>query len=365
MKKLGLFFILSIFLFAKIVTVTGTGVTPSQAREDALRSAVESVVGADIKANSMVKNGKMVLDKIISNTSGYIKNYKEVDKYKDGSYWHVTLRVNVDENALHNNINSILKSRIAMRKFNEGNFKNRSVLVIYQKKGMDALPKNYIAVEDLLNTIEDKLRDKEFDVILPDNLPGMAKKDTFSDDEIMMLGSKAKADAIVVATINAGKRKTGDGYAVIFARVSLKAYDPTSHRLFATVIKRGKVVTSDSEFGLNDGAARAASKVASKATEELIEKIVQRLNEGAKQWVIVTFKNADEDTQDSILDAFDDLGYPYKVIYQEDEYMKVKIASDLSGTQLRRVIKKLLRDEGIKLKTLKTQGDNIVFKIKQ
>jgi len=363
MKKLILL-ILNVFLFAKIVTVTGTGVTPVQAKQDALRSAVEEVVGADIKSNSMVKNGKMVLDKIASNTSGYIKNYKEVDKYKEGPYWHVTLRVEVDENALKNDVKSILKSRRAMRDFQSSNFKNRSVLVIYQKKGMDALPKNYIAVDDLLNTIEDKLRDKEFDVILPDDLPGMAKKDEFSDDEILLLGSKAKADAIVVATINAGKRKTGDGYAVIFARVSLKAYDPTSRRLFATVIKRGKVIASDSQFGLNDGAARAASKVANIATEELVEKIVTRLNKGARQWIVVTFKNADEDVQDSILDVFDDMGYPYKVVFQEGNYIKLKVSSDLSGTELRRIIKKALKTENIRLKTLKTQGDNIIFKVK-
>ena len=360
-----LMFLIGVFVFAKTVTVTGTGVTVNQAREDALRSAVEAVMGASIKSNSIVKNGKMYLDKIVSNTNGYIRSFKEVDRYKEGPYWHVTLRVNVDENAVNNDVSKILKSRKAMRDFQDSSFKNRSVLVIYQKKGMDALPKDYIAVEDLINTVADKLRDKEFDVILPDDLPGMAKKDEFSDDEIFKLGSRAKADAIVVATINAGKRKTDDGYAIIYARVSLKAYDPTSKRLFAVVIKRGKVLASDSQFGLNDGAARAAAKVASKATDELVEKIVTRLSKGAKQWIVVTFKNADEDTQDTILDVFDDLGYPYKVVYQNDDYIKIKLSSDLSGTQIRRIIKKALREENIKLKTLKTQGDEIIFKVKE
>jgi len=58
------------------------------------------------------------------------------------------------------------------------------------------------------------------------------------------------------------------------------------------------------------------------------------------------------------------MGYPYKVVFQEENYIKLKVSSDLSGTELRRIIKKALKAESIKLKTLKTQGDSIIFKVK-
>ena len=362
MRKIFLLLV-SIILFAKTVTVTGSASTPEQAKKEALRAAVEAVCGADLKSSTYVKNGKLLLDKIISNTSGLIEGYKEVDRYKENGYWNVTLRVTVNKDALLN-IKQKINSQRAMRTFQDANFKNRSVLVLYRKAGENALPKDYMAVEELLNTIEDELRDKSFDVILPDNLPGMAKKDEFSDTEMFEMGNKAKADAIVVATINAGKRKTDDGYSIIYARVSLKSYDPTSRRLFASVIKRGKVLANSTDFGIQDAAARAAGKVAKNATEILIEKIVKRLSTGAKQWIVVTFKGGDEDIQDEILDNLDELGYQYKVVYQKNGYLKVKISSNLSGSNFRRVIKKSLKKEGIKLKTLQTQGDMIEFKIK-
>ena len=361
--RIIILFITFISLYAKTVIVTGFGQTPEQAKKDALRQAVEAVVGADLKSTTIVKNGKLDYDKMISNTDGLIKSYEELEKYKTNGYWSVKLKVDVDKNTIKD-ISQFINNRRAMRSAQDTCFKNRSVLVMYQKIGTNALNKNTMAVTDLLNTVEDILRDKEFDIILPEDLPGMAKKDTFSDDEIFELGSKASADAIVVATINADKIKGDGGYNIIIAKIALKAYDPTSRRLFANVIKRGKVVALNSKFGILDGAARVAAKIAKEASIQLVKKIIKRMCIGSKQWIVITFKKANEDIQDEILDTFDDLGYTYKVVFETSNYLKLKVSANMSGTAFRRVIKKHLRKKDIKLKTLKTQGDMINFEIK-
>jgi len=363
MKKIIALFLFAGILFAKTVVVTGVGNVPEQAKKNALRQAVEQVVGADMQSKTVVKNGKLDFDKIISNTNGLIQNYKQLDQYKENDVWYVTLRVSVNPEATKS-LKDTIRDRRAMRSFQDANFKNRSVLVLYSNK-RHSLSQNSMAVQELLATIQDKLRDKEFDIILPDDLDGMSKikleENIIDEEDAINYGRMAKADAIVLATINAGSRKTDDGYYSIYAKVMLRAYDPTSKRLFANVIKRGKTIANSGSFGLEDGAARAAGKVAKKAVNELIEKIVSRCSSGSKQWVVVKIANINEDEQDSVLDALDKIDMQYKISRQSRNTISLKVNSDMSATGLRRVLKKAFRKNGVSLRTVSTQGDAITF----
>ncbi|MBQ3337498.1 MAG: hypothetical protein IJG80_08855, partial [Selenomonadaceae bacterium] len=50
--------------FAKNVTVTGTGMTPSEAENDALRAAVENTVGVLVDSETLVQNSMLIHDQI-------------------------------------------------------------------------------------------------------------------------------------------------------------------------------------------------------------------------------------------------------------------------------------------------------------
>ena len=70
------------------VEVTGQGATPEAAFDDALREALRQVVGAFVRADSKVEDGKLLEDRILSHSQGLIEKATKVGnaKLKDGSY---------------------------------------------------------------------------------------------------------------------------------------------------------------------------------------------------------------------------------------------------------------------------------------
>jgi hypothetical protein len=356
----------SIFIYAKVVVVTGIGLTTDQARKDALRQAVEEVVGSKIKSKTIVLNGRLDSDKIISNTDGLVKSYEELSRYKDeDGYYHVKLKVDISPKKVEKILNDFIKDKKSMREFNSENFKNRSVLVLYVPRGSNSLPKNSIPVETLLGTIEDELRDKSFDVVLQEDMPGMTQVKDYDSIEnkktALNFAKMAKADAIVLVTINKGVYKTGDGYNLVYVNILLKAYDATNRRLIANISERGKALAGSGKFGIDDGLSRAVEKVSKKATDELIKKIVRRMDVGSKDFIIVQFNNIPENIQDKILDILDDNGFDYKIVKQYNNTMKLKINSNNTATSFRRVLLKLFRKDGINLNTKRVEGNIIEF----
>ena len=69
---LSLLMILSATAFAKNVTVTGTGTTPSEAENDALRAAVENTVGILVDSETLVQNSMLINDQIYTQSRGFV-----------------------------------------------------------------------------------------------------------------------------------------------------------------------------------------------------------------------------------------------------------------------------------------------------
>lgn len=87
MKKniLLLFFLFSYNIFAqddKTVTlvVNGHGKTQDEARQNALRSAIEQAFGAFISSKTEILNDKLIKDEIVSVTNGNIQNYEVINE---------------------------------------------------------------------------------------------------------------------------------------------------------------------------------------------------------------------------------------------------------------------------------------------
>ncbi len=62
----------------KTVTAIGVGASQKAAETAAIRSAVMIAVGEFIDTETLVKNGKLVNDKILSYSSGYVESYKQI-----------------------------------------------------------------------------------------------------------------------------------------------------------------------------------------------------------------------------------------------------------------------------------------------
>ncbi|MDE7369384.1 MAG: hypothetical protein K2N08_06375 [Muribaculaceae bacterium] len=74
-------------------TVSADGPTKDEAIKNALRSAIESVYGAFVSANTTMLNDELVKDEIVTVTNGSIKSYKEVSAVENPKGgWFVTVQ---------------------------------------------------------------------------------------------------------------------------------------------------------------------------------------------------------------------------------------------------------------------------------
>ena len=83
---------------AKNVTVTGQGITPSDAENDALRLAVENTLGVLVDSSTLVEKGAVINDQIYTQSRGFVTDYKVISKNQSNGIWSVTIAAVVDDN---------------------------------------------------------------------------------------------------------------------------------------------------------------------------------------------------------------------------------------------------------------------------
>lgn len=64
------------------VIVTGVGIDADKAKQNAIRNAVEQVVGSYISSDTMVKNNTVLKDKVLGYSGGYVKDIKVLSQEK-------------------------------------------------------------------------------------------------------------------------------------------------------------------------------------------------------------------------------------------------------------------------------------------
>lgn len=74
------------------VEATGTGVTRTDAIQDALRNAVGQAAGVALSSNTTVENFMVISDAIASNTKGYIKSYAILNEKNDISGFEIKVK---------------------------------------------------------------------------------------------------------------------------------------------------------------------------------------------------------------------------------------------------------------------------------
>ena len=82
---------------AKNVTVTGRGMTPSEAENDALRAAVEDTLGVLVDSETLVQNSMLISDQIYTHSRGFVNEYTVVSREQFSGGWLVTINATVDD----------------------------------------------------------------------------------------------------------------------------------------------------------------------------------------------------------------------------------------------------------------------------
>lgn len=191
----------------KVVVVDGYGANQKQAESDALRNAVEQAVGVLVDSKSMVANSRLIDDKILTASQGYITDYRVTDKHKERNGWRVKIEANVDTNP-----NAKLMSDLAKLGIIETALRNPKVAVII----VDEHSGNKRSVAE--TSVIKAFRQAGFRQVTEATVAAQNRKIKNSSDEDMRnLANLLKVDILVVGSAvseNAGDvgKFIGDGY---------------------------------------------------------------------------------------------------------------------------------------------------------
>ncbi len=101
--------------FAEMITAEGvvavtsenTAIFREKAIDDALRRAVEQAVGTLVSSDTMTNNFQVVHDKILAQTSGYVKNYQIIKEGRVGQEFRVTVMADVGRENLQRSLEAL------------------------------------------------------------------------------------------------------------------------------------------------------------------------------------------------------------------------------------------------------------------
>jgi hypothetical protein len=89
---------------AEPIRVQGIGNTFEQAKDSAFKTAIEMKIGSVLVSTQESNNGQLVRNDILNYSSGYIDNYKIIDRFNQGNQWFVTVDVEVSSNKIADRI---------------------------------------------------------------------------------------------------------------------------------------------------------------------------------------------------------------------------------------------------------------------
>ncbi|HBA89071.1 MAG TPA: hypothetical protein DCZ75_14140 [Geobacter sp.] len=99
------------------VVVTGVGVDANRARQNAIRNAVEQVIGTYVSSETMVKDSALIKDEILTYSGGYVKESRVVSTEESDGLMSVKLEALVVSTLVKQKIQNL---NIAMKKVDGG-----------------------------------------------------------------------------------------------------------------------------------------------------------------------------------------------------------------------------------------------------
>jgi hypothetical protein len=354
-------------LWAAEVTVVGIGPARQTAVNDGLRQAVEQALGTFLDSKTSLSDGKVDFDKIITASSGYVKNYDVLAEGKDPieEIFKVKMRVVVDDIKLKTALEEFLDDPRFQKVFQETRFDNKRIVVLYGRRTKQDLGPDEKAVQLIMDLVEDRLVGYGFRVFLPEQLKrikGNINEMMIDEQTAIDLARQEDSDGVVLLNIDAGKRKTQDGFYVVHSSIMLKAYDVTTGELFANIHDRDKTISRGGSYGISDGVARVAEKIGAKAADGVVKKIVSRFSGQRSKFIVLVIQDAALSMQDQVEDlVIDDLGLKYRINRQSGSYLEMEIFSETDPTSFRRTLRRAFRKKGIKLNPKEIKGARIVY----
>jgi hypothetical protein len=229
-----------------------------RALENALRTAVEQVVGTMVDSETLVKNNQLLSDKIYTQTAGYVSDYKIVSEKPDldSNLFSLTVQATVKEGDLQSDLNGfgILMRRMKMPR----------VAVALREE----------VYETGSTTLIKLLKDKGFLMVDTGGREPWRQSTfwTIKENEQVDLLGKYGAEVVILGTSAGGRGASvaGSSMSTYTGTVSVKAIRSDTHEVLGSANSTGKAVeVSDAGF---DQAIRQASTLAGNDLAQQITK---------------------------------------------------------------------------------------------
>ncbi len=167
-----------------------------EARDKALRDAVEQVAGVLVSADTLTKNSQLISDRIFANSAGYVRKYDVVSTKKDKGVVTVTVKAEVGAAQLDKDLVAVqgLVARHGARK----------LVILLQEQAID--PKGVTTSSGVMATVLTEAFQKDgWTIIDPHFAAGklkLAAGVSLGSTEAKEIGDLTKADYILYGTVN-------------------------------------------------------------------------------------------------------------------------------------------------------------------
>lgn len=252
-----------------------TVVARDKAIDDALRKAVEQAVGTVVSSDTMTENYKVIHDKILARTAGYVERYKVVSEGPRGDIYVVTIQAEVGKANLMDDLRALGLLHVLKEK-------PKVLVIIDEKVGGLYGTTAFESVGQAESTIMEKFIAAGFNVVDPDTVKANITRDKalrlIEGDAAASAAEGLKYGAQVVITGKAFSKNAG-GKLLGTRMQSMQA------TLQARVVRTdtAKVISSRSATGAQahidelQGGALAIKEAGEQLSDALIKDIV-------KQW---------------------------------------------------------------------------------
>ncbi len=272
---------------------------------DALKKAVEQEVSAILTSKAIIDNYNLLSNKIYSNTTSYIHNYKIISEGQSNNIYSVTVQVTVGTDHLKNDLSAIgllmkqkrmpkvaviiLEQNIGKKRFESslfyapsmfyGGYVVREVSIVHETGDMS------IAENEMMQ----KLLNSGFNVVdeatvLKDiKLHNALRIENLDDDTIKDIGKISNADVVIYGKALAmlyGKVE-GSEMKSVQADVSLRAVDADDGRVLASGEQHASSVNIDEITAGNDAIKKATDKLADSMIAIIQNKWKREMNNGS------------------------------------------------------------------------------------
>ena len=255
---------------AKNVTVTGVGITPSDAENDALRLAVENTLGVLVDSNTLVEKGAVIHDQIYTQSRGFVTDYRVVGKTQENGVWSVTIEATVDDTP-----NSRLMNELTRLGIINTQLRNPKIAVYVPEQHLQYNISNSAGETAIVKTLIESGFSQVTEVGSRLNISNplamtaaeMTRAANMFGVDIMIVGESFSEGVGEAAQWLPGTQRSN--MQSCRARVEAKMF----------IVKTGQIIATDGKYGsgLDNSESIAAKKALSAAGKQMGEYLVQQI----------------------------------------------------------------------------------------